>query len=183
MSVDTSDALRIVQNKTTESDNHIRQLHVWLGVGSAGGAIAMVSLAASLPDPAHVFRLLQPSLWSFLLGVVFAGASLLFLSRRAQALADHHASAHNREQLNQAIKSTPEAFSSPKRMAEEMNQERNALIARSGREHQRAERAWTGYRVWSAVWAASMLTSAASFVFGFAWPLAQISFLGASLVP
>lgn len=62
MKIDTSDALRVVQNKTSEGDAYRRQLHVWLGVGSAGGAISMVSLAASLPDPAYVFQFLQISL-------------------------------------------------------------------------------------------------------------------------
>lgn len=183
MTVDTSDALRVVQNKNAESESYMRQLHVWLGIGSAGGAISMVSLAANLPDPAHALRFLQPSLWCFLLGVVAAGASLLFLARRADALALHHATAHNREQVNQAIKKIPEVVSSPQRMADEMNAERNALIARSGREHAHAESAWKSYDLWSRLWAGSLILSASAFVIGFALPLAQISFFGSSIAP
>lgn len=183
MTTDTSDASRIVQNKYTESEAYLRQLHIWLGIGSAGGAISMTSLAASLPDPAYAIRFLQPSLWCFLLGVVAAGASVFFLSQKASAMGEHYASAHNREQANQAVKKIPQIISSPQRIADEANGERNALIARSKEEHDRAERSWNASRIWTRLWGAALMVSCLAFVVAFAWPLVQISFLGANLAP
>ncbi len=183
MKIDTADTTRLIQNKNDESQAYTRQLHVWLGVGSAGGAISMVSLAANLPDPAYVFRFLQPSLWSFLVGVVAAGLSLFFLAQRANALGEHFAASHNREQTNDAIRSIPEIISSPPRLADEANSARNQLIEHSHKEHARAERAWTVSQRYTAAWGASLIVSAIAFVLGFAWPLAQISFFGATLLP
>lgn len=183
MKIDTTDTLRLVQNKSNESEAYRKQLHIWLGAGSAGGAISMVSLAANLPDPAHVFRILQPSLWSFLIGVVAAGSSLLFLALRADAFGDHFASSYNRDQVNEAIKAIPQVIASPKRLADEANQNRNSLIERSHKEHEQAERAWTRAQRYSTAWAASLTASAIAFVWGFAWPLAQVSFFGANLLP
>lgn len=183
MKMDTTDTIRLLQNKSNESEAYKKQLHVWLGAGSAGGAISMVSLAASLPDPAHVFRILQPSLWSFLGGVVAAGSSLLFLALRADTLGDHFASSHNRDQVNEAIKMIPEMIASPKRLADEANQGRNSLIEQSRKEHEQAERAWVLSQRYSIAWAVSLVISATAFVLGFAWPLAQVSFFGVSLLP
>lgn len=183
MKMDIADALRVVQSKSTESEAYLRQLHIWLGVGSAGGAISMVSLAANLSDPAYVFHFLQPSLWSFLIGVVTAGASLFFLSLRADATATHHAAAHNRDDANNAISSIPEVISSPRRIADEANQDRNKLIEMSHKEHAHAEQAWKLRRFYSFAWAICLGISALAFIVGFAWPLAQVSFFEASLLP
>ncbi|MER9526664.1 hypothetical protein NKI96_24360 [Mesorhizobium sp. M0292] len=125
MKIDATDTLRVVQNKNAESEAYRRQLHIWLGVGSAGGAISMTSLAANLPDPAYVFRFLQPSLWSFLIGVVGVGSSLFFLALRADEQSEHFAASHNREKINEAIKAMPEVIASPKRLADEANRTRN----------------------------------------------------------
>lgn len=183
MKIDMQDAVRVVQNKAAESEAYLRQLHIWLGLGSAGGAISMVSLAASLPDPAYVFHFLQPSLWCFLMGVVAAGGSLLFLSLRADAMGSHVAAAHNRDELHQAIRAMPYMISSPPRIADEVNQKRNAMIELSDKEHERAERDWTRRQWHSYAWVASLVISAFGFVGGFAWPLVQVSFLGGSLLP
>lgn len=183
MSIDTKDAIRVVQNKSAESEAYMRQLHVWLGVASAGGAISMVSLAAGLPDPAYAIRFIAISLWLFLAGVVAAGASLFFLSQRASALEGHHASAHNREQLNQAIKKIPMMISSPPRLAEEANAERNGLIARSQTQHDAAESSWRLFRIWSVLWGWALAVSALAFVSAFSWLLVKISFFGENILP
>ncbi|AGH97208.1 hypothetical protein A11S_374 [Micavibrio aeruginosavorus EPB] len=172
---------RVVQNKSVESEAYKKQLHIWLGVGSAGGAISMVSLATSLPDPSSTLVFLQLSLWSFLVGVVGAGASLLFLSLRADALGEHYAAAHNRDQLNTAVKVIPVVISSPQRLADDANQERNIMIEKSQKEHNQAERAWKFSRWYKGAWVISLSVSAAAFIFGFAWPLTQISFFETSL--
>lgn len=183
MKMDRADAARIIQNKSIESEAYKRQLHIWLAVGSAGGAVSMVSLAANLPEPAYVFRFFQPSLWSFLLGVITAGGSVFFLSLRTDAMAGHFAAAHNRDQVNEAIEAIPEVLSAPAQLAEEANRDRNALIEVSKREHGRAERAWALHRRYSVAWGVSLTISALAFVFGFGWPLAQVSFFGGRLLP
>ncbi|MBZ9662932.1 hypothetical protein LB523_28170 [Mesorhizobium sp. ESP-6-4] len=183
MKIDTTDTLRVVQNKNAESEAYSRQLHIWLGAGSAGGAISMASLAASLRDPAYVFHFLTPSFWSFLVGVVAAGSSLFFLALRADEQGEHFATSHNRDQINEAIRAMPEVIASPKRLADEANQARNELIRQSHEKHARAERAWARSLRYKVAWAASLTISALAFVLGFAWPLAQLSFFGAKLLP
>ncbi len=159
------------------------QLHVWLGIGSAGGAISMVTLAAHLPDPAYVFRFLQFSLWCFLVGVVAAGAAIFFLALRANSMSAHVAGVHNREQFKDAARAIPEMISSPRRIADDANRGRNALLERSDKEHRDSEKAWVAERRCFYAWAISLVVSALGFVAGFAWPLVQVSFLGRSLVP
>jgi zinc transporter ZupT len=178
MGVDTSDALRIVQNTSVESTVLLRQLHVWLGLGSAGGAVALVSLSTNLPDPALALRFFLPSLWSFLLGVIAAGASIFFLALRGEAFGQHYAAAHNRSALNDHIGTIPEVISSPARIANEANRKRDQLIERSKSEHGLAELAWKVQRRYRLAWAICLALSATSFVAGFAWPLIQLSVFG-----
>lgn len=181
MKTDISDMQRIVQSKNVESEAYKKQLHIWLGVGSAGGAISLVSLATNLPDPSYAIAFFQLSLWSFLVGVVGAGASLLFLSLYAASLGEHYAAVHNREQLNAAINATPVMISSPPRLADEANKGRDVMIGRSQKEHNQAERAWKFSRWYKGAWATSLAVSALAFIVGFAWPLTKISFFDASL--
>ena len=176
MSIDTFDALRVAQNSHTESTSLQRQLHIWLGLGSAGGALAVVSLATSLPDPAYALEFFLPSLWAFLVGVVAAGGSIFFLALRVMAFGQHHASAHNRESLNDAIRKMPETISSPRRIADNANRDRNKYVERSKSEHLLAEQAWNLQLKYRMAWAACLIVSAVAFVFGFGWPLTLLTF-------
>lgn len=179
---DLEDTLRIVQNKQTESAAYLKQLHIWLGAGSAGGAISMVSLASNLDNPAYALHFMHVSLWLFLVGVVTAGMSLFLLSSRLSSMSYHFACAHNREQLNLAINKIPEVISSPPQIAVEANTHRNLLIKQSHREHERAEAAWKNQKTFNIGWGCCIILSAASFVLAFAWLLIKIS-LGYTLTP
>lgn len=182
LALDIEDTKRLVQNYTQESENYIRQLHIWLGTGSAGGAIALATLAASLPNPAHALQYLAASFWCFLVGVVSAGGATFMLAMRASAKGIHFASAHNRENLNVAISSTPEIISSPPSIADRSNAKRNQLIELSNKEHDIAERAWKSQSRWKIGWIGMLIISCASFVGGFGWPLVKTSFLEQPIV-
>lgn len=182
MILDTEDSKRLVQNYTQENEGYLRQLHVWLGTASAGGAIAMATLAANLPNPAYSFEYLINSFWCFLVGVISAGTATFSLAMRASAKGAHFASAHNRENINSALRSMPEMISSPQSIADRANTERNKLIAQSKREHDRAEKAWTSQSRWKISWAAALVISGLSFVGWFGWPLVQMTFLGKQIV-
>lgn len=182
MKIDTSDYLRLVKSYSNESGSYKKQLHIWLGTGSAASAVMMVTLATNLPDPGYAFRFVAASLWSFLLAVIGSGLSLFFLSLQAGAKATHFAEIHNRDQFNEVINSMPEVFSSPKRLADEANRKRNQLIEKSHVAHDRAERAWTCKQWYTTGWSLSLILAALAFIFGFMWPLFQISFLGRSIV-
>lgn len=175
MSYDTEDTKRLVQNYSQESENYLRQIHVWLGTASAGGAVAMATLAANLPDPAYSFRFLVPTFWFFLIGIVSAGAATFALAMRASSKGDHFASAHNRENINSALRSIPEVIASPKTLADRANAGRDELIKKSKTEHERAERAWVNQRRWGISWVVALAISTLAFVGGFGWPLLQIS--------
>jgi len=182
MILDTEDSKRLVQNYTQESESYLRQLHVWLGTASAGGAIAMATLAANLPNPGYSFEYLINSFWCFLVGIISAGTATFSLAMRASAKGVHFASAHNRENINSALRSMPEMISSPQSMADRANTERNKLIAQSKAEHDRAEEAWASQSRWRVSWAAALVLSCLSFVGGFSWPLVQVTFLGKQIV-
>lgn len=172
--VNSEDTRRLVQNFAKESESYLRQLHVWLGTGSAGGAIAMATLAANLPDPSYSFEFLLVSFWCFLAGVVSAGFAVFALAMRASAKEVHFASAHNRESINSAIKAIPEIIASPKSLADSQNKDRNELIEKSGEEHKKAEEAWELQLRWNICCAFALVISSLSFIGGFAWPLVKI---------
>ena len=179
---DATNIQSLVDRFSSESFAYLRQLHIWLGVGSASAAIAVVSLATNLPDPGYAIQQLLPSLWCFLIGVVAAALGLFALAMRAESARDHFAAAHNRSQFNIAVRELPEVLSAPLSIAEKANVRRSALKDRSKTEHDRAETAWRHQRRWKIAWVASTTVSAVAFIVGFAWPLANASFLGEGLV-
>lgn len=172
----------LVKFNSDESAAYFRQWLVWLGVGSAGSAIALSSLAAHLPDPNYGFKLIIPSLWMFLLGVVLAGASVLALSKKHSSMAEHFANAHNREELKRLITSTPEIVAAPQSLADRENLQRNEWIKQHDKIHKIAEKFWKARTIWHRILIACCSISALMFVAGMALPLLQIT-LGKSLKP
>ena len=183
MQADSEHTKDVVQDFTREGNNYLRQLHIWLGISSAGGATALAGLAANLPNPRFAFEYLLVSFWSFLVGVVFAGLGLYAISQRSFAKGEHFASSHNREKCDTAINAIPLIISSPRRLADETNKPRNDLIAKREIEHQRAEHAWIIQGRWQTCCGLSLTISGMSFVFGFGWPLLKASLLGQNIVP
>jgi hypothetical protein len=179
MKTDNSDFTRIVQNSTTEQEQYLRQLHIWLGVGCGGGAISMLSFAANLTDKNKAFSFIQISLWAFLFGILAAGASILLAAEAAGQKGQHFAAAHNREDINSAIRGIKEIISSPESLADKMNKTRNELIEKSKEQHQIAERSWTLHKRYKIARILSLSASCISFVIGFGWPLLKFSLLGA----
>lgn len=180
--IDHSDILRVVTELTNSSSAYARHFTLWLGLGSAGGAVAMLSFVADLPDPDYALRTLLPAFGAFALGVVAAAASVLMASKRDGAGALHHGRAYNRAQLNAAIEKTPLWFSSAPAQAEEMNAGRNRLEADSKAQHERAESSWRARTAWS--WGYRICTgaSALAFIVGITWPLTLVA-TGGSLRP
>lgn len=172
----------LAKEKRSQSEAYLKQWVLWLGVGSAGGAVAMASLAAHLPNPNHVFSFLLPSFWFFLIGVSSAGASVLILSIKLGALSEHFADAHNRAEFRATIQATPEVLSSPRSIAEAAKVGRNDSVKEHDKFHAQAEKAWTAYVFWNRVWIACVSASSLGFIFGFGWPLAQIG-AGKTLIP
>ena len=182
MVVTDNNLAELAKEAKSQSDLYLKQLILWLALGSGAGAIAMVSLATQLDDPDYALRFLAPSLWCFLAGVLGAGAGLLFLSKTLAKFAEHLAHASNRASLDNAIAQHPERAAAPRALWEQLNAERLRLISQREEEHRQAERYWTRRSIWRALWLVSMGVSAAGFVAGFAWPLVQIT-RGHGLIP
>jgi hypothetical protein len=179
---DTSDTIRVVAELTASSGSYARQFILWLGIGSAGGAVALLTLAANLPAPDHALRALLPSLAAFVLGVICAAASLLFASLRDGAGAHHHGQAHNRDQLNDALAATPQFFSSSARQEEQLNAARNRMVEQNRRFHEQGEAAWSRRQGWRAAFGLSVTIAACAFVAGVSWPIVLIA-SGGRLAP
>jgi hypothetical protein len=179
MNIDTDDTKRLVQKYGLESENYLRQIQIWLGTASAGGAIAMATLAAGLPNPAYAFEYLILSFWFFLAGIVSAGIATFALAMRASAKGVHFASAHNSGSANAALRTRPTIIAAPKRA----DPERDYLMQVSTVEHDRAEEAWTIQKRWKILWISAVIVSCLAFIGGFSWPLIQMSFLGKQIVP
>jgi hypothetical protein len=172
---DTSQFIEVVRDSRAESVAYFRQWALWLGVGSAGGAIAMISLAANLPDPDFAFQLFVPSLWAFLVGVICAAASQPVAALRAEATGHHFAEAHNREQTRNAAYKLPELIASVQRVADEMNVARDELVRRTNSHHAEAERAWAWRSRWHALLVGLLAISVVAFLVGVASPLVYVS--------
>lgn len=165
-----------------EAVTYRRQWIIWLGVGGAGGMVALLSFAANLPEPDHALKLLWPSLAAFALAILTAGPSLLLSSLNSSALAAHFASASNRDRLNRKIDGMMEMISSPPRTADEFNAPRNRAIEQSKEFHDEAEAAWRKRTLWTVLRRTSITLSSLSFLFGTAYPLYLIA-SGAELAP
>jgi len=183
MMIDYSDSVRAVQNAETEATALMRQLHLWLALGSAGGAVSMFSFATAAEDPDHALRFFQPSLWFFLLGVVAAGAAVLFRSLKLGNCAEHTAAAANREGFQEAVRGIPEIIASPESLAERQNAQRNKLIELGDGQHAAAEGAWKNCCRYDRAWKGALGVAAISFVLGFGSPLIQVAWLGGHLRP
>jgi hypothetical protein len=179
---DNSNLAVLVQDKRSERHAYMKQWILWLGVGSAGGAISLISLSANLPDPDYAFHAFIPALWSFSVGTVMAGLCPLLASLQARAEGAHFAEAHNRDELNQAIRGLPEFFSAPSSMTEGLNKNRNELIEKSKVSHDRAEDAWKQRLCWRGAVIFCLSVSSTAFVIGLIWPLIYLS-LGGTLIP
>lgn len=173
--VDLSDSVRVVSSLDDSSRLYLRQFILWLGVGAAGGAVAMLSFAANLPDPDRVLRAMLPSMACFVIGIITAGASLLLASRRDNAAAEHYGQAFNREQTTDALKQMPEFFSSSSKQADELNRERTKIIAQNLEFHERAESAWARRSRWHLGVVSLITVSSLAFVIGISWPMVVIA--------
>jgi hypothetical protein len=173
--LDAENTRQMVQHFRAEAAAYQRQWTLSLGIGCGGAAIALISLAANLPDPNFAFRLFAPSLWIFLVGIASAAASLPVAALRSTNIGVHFSEAFNREQLQSATRSTPGFIAAPERLAKEMNAPREKLIKEGNRAHDRAEKAWRMRDVWGAVLIALLGLAAAAFLVGVALPLVHIS--------
>ncbi len=179
---DRSDAIRTVQNAEHESALLLRQIHVWLALGASGGAVTIFTLAVSSSNPDYTMRFFQYSLWAFLFAVTSAGVSVLLLSLRLSKCAGHIAHANNREEFKDLIKSMPFVLSSPQRIADEANAERNKLVNMHDAEHENAEKYYFVYQIYKWLWRLCLCISVGSFIAGFSAPLIQVTILEQSLI-
>lgn len=180
--VDRSDIRQVVSDFRQEKQVLFRQWLLWLGLGSAGGAVAFISLAAALPNPDHAFHIFSFSLWSFLTGVITAGICLLFASFRAQHTEEHFAAAHNRDELSDMVNSITEMISSPPSIADRANLKRNHYLEKAEEAERIAETSWGWRNAWHRVIVLCQIISGLAFVAGVAWPLLYVS-TGGALVP
>lgn len=172
----------LIRHYRNEAAEFRRRWTLTLGIGCGGGLVALISLAANLPDPNYAFQLFAPSLWILLAGVVASALSLPVAAFRSSSLGEHFAQAHNREMYHSAARKLPQVFSSPERIADEMNAPRNAYIEKGDQAHDKAEEAWRKRDLSNAIlWGLTGL-SALCFIVGAALPLINMS-LGGEIVP
>ena len=177
-----SNVAELTASLEAQSHAYRQQWANWLGVGSAGGLLALLSFAANLPDPDYALSILKPGLAAFTLGLVAAAPGLLLSAMEASAAGSHHAHAANREQVADALNRLPQIVSSPQRIADDLNAPRTKLAAEYERLDHSAEAAWTARTRWR--WAANITAaiSALSFTCGVAFPLAAV-LSGTKFVP
>jgi hypothetical protein len=128
---DHSDLKRTVQNLELESALYIRHLNFTLAGGAAAGLVALLNFAGGRKDSASVLMNFAPSYMLFLLALISCGLAVFLKSRMDAAVAEHRAASHNREELNSAIKKMPQILTSPMKLEEEANRERNNLIEKT----------------------------------------------------
>jgi hypothetical protein len=174
--------LQLVSDLRKEAAEYSRQWVLWLGVGGGGGAVALLTFAARLPDPDYALHTLWPSLAAYLLGLMAAGASLLLSSLAISALSSHYAHSSNRDRLNKQIGGMVQMFSAPESMAKDFNRPRDKAIEDSKDFHEQAEEAWRRRTRWTVLRRVCIGLSALGFAFGSAYPL-YLVLSGTSLAP
>ena len=172
--IDDSQTKELVGLLRSEADQAFRQWTTWLGLGSGGGALAILSFAAALPDPDRALFLLAPSLAAFMLGVIAAGPSVFLLGAELLAAATHFAAAHSRDSIQRAVAQMPFAVASPKSMADRMNAPRDKLNKQGLEEHGIAEQVWKEKSKLRIARRILTTVSAVSFVVGASYPLILI---------
>lgn len=172
---DRSEIKKLVQDLRAEAVGYSKQWMVWLGVASGGGAVALLSFAANLPDPDFALRALLPALAAFAGGVCFAGLAVLTAGLRTEASEHHYGAAFNRNELGDAIHQMPEMISNPRRLADEHNTSRNALSRQRDEFHADAEKAWRRHVWWRRINQACLIASAALFLMGISAPLIHVA--------
>lgn len=175
-------ALELVNGFETQSHQYRRQWTNWLGIGSAGGILALLSFAAQLPEPDFALRILGPGLAAFTVGVVTAAPNLLFAAFESSAAASHIADAANRDNIKTEIDKIPEAIASPPELADRMNAPRNRLIAEHDDYHVRAEAEWSKRTRWRWAMRITSSISACAFMVGISFPLYAV-LTGTNFVP
>jgi hypothetical protein len=175
VSVDRSELKQLVRDLRAEATAYNRQWHVWLSLASGGGAVAILSFAANLPDPDYALRALLPTLSAFAAGVFFSGLALFAAARRIAAAESHHAAAFTRDELGDAIPLIPMMISSPQKVAEEHNAPRDKLITQHDEQHQRAEAEWRTHTRWKFANRLFLGLAISAFMAGIILPLAHVS--------
>jgi hypothetical protein len=146
----------------------------WLGLGSGGGILALLSFAANLPDPDYALHHLAPGIAAFTVGLISAAPNLLLAAAEATAAEEHFASAATRESMREAIDRMPQQFAAPASLADKLNAPRNKLITEHDSQHAKAERAWTVRQRWRLAVRVATAISAAAFILGVAFPLSAV---------
>lgn len=179
---DRSEDRIFVRELRAEATANTQRFMNWLGLASAGGAVALLSFAANLPDPDLALRVFLPALTAFAVGSTTAGVAIFSAAQRMQTIADHLAATHNRDELADALDRTPTVVSAPKKIAEEANRPREKLVAQHDEFHREATAYWKQHRRWKLLHRGYMTLSFASFLAGVGIPLVQVA-LGTPFSP
>lgn len=180
--VDRSEIRQLVRDLRAEATNYDRQLYNWLGVASGGGAVAILSFAANLPDPDFALHALLPTISTFATGVLFSGLAIFSASRRFAASEEHHGAAFTRDELRDAIDRIPVMISAPASIAESANAPRDRLIKQYDEHHNLAEVSWSTHVRWRWTNRLCLACAVIGFLVGLALPLLYIA-NGGNLVP
>lgn len=175
MNIDRSEIKQLVRDLRAEGTSYGKLWTTWLGIASGGGAVALLSFAANLPDPDFALRALLPALAAFICGVCFSGLSVLTAALRIGAAEVHHGAAFTRDELGDAIKQMRLVIASPPSMADEMNRERNQAIRLHDEHDVKAQAAWASYVRWKFLNRMLLCLAALSFLTGIVAPLVHIT--------
>lgn len=148
-----------------------RQWANWLGVGSGGGVVALLSFAANLPNPDHALSILSPALAAFVLAIISAAPALLMYAEEHQSAAEHYAAAHNRDALRADAAAQPEWITAPRSMGDGLNAGRNLKLTQADEENEYAEAVWKRRVRWKWTRRVTMGFSALCFIIGASYPL------------
>jgi hypothetical protein len=182
MAIDYSDLARAARAAEEQSNDYGKQWLLWMVLCSAGGIGMLLVQASQLCSPEYALRALAISYVGFAVGMAFSWSAFGCKARESAALADHLASAYNREQFKEAADKIPTFITAPASMAKRMNAPKDALIAQCNSHHERAESAWSSVVRWRQARQILTIVAGLAIVVAIAWVLAYVSF-GGRLTP
>ena len=171
---DYSQTADLVASFRAQSQAYRQQWANWLGLGSGGGMLALLSFAANLPDPDYALQQLAPGIAAFTIGLIAAAPNLLFAAGEAATAGAHFASAATRESIGEALRQMPQHFAAPQALSDQLNAPRNRLLEEQASHNESAERSWILRQRWR--WAVRVTTfiSATAFIAGVVFPLSAV---------
>jgi hypothetical protein len=148
---------------------YLRQSINWLGLGSAGAVVALLSFSANLDEPDHALRALLPAMAALIVSIILCGI-IQYMAVYENLSAESH---YNRAGRRDSAKVTARqllAVTDPA-TAQSRDAEAKVLFGEASRLHEAAQTDWKKYTRLQTWRKRCLAVAGAGFLIGIGYPL------------